>query len=60
MSGRDSFLVERPRDLGEAAAARVSKADTIDDWLRQGRRSTGRTTPAGGPRWLDVLAQESV
>jgi hypothetical protein len=58
--GRDSFSVERPRNLGEAAATRVLEADTVDDRLRQGRRSASGTMPAGGPRWFDVLVEQSL
>jgi hypothetical protein len=58
--GRGPFLVERPRDLGEAAATRVLEPDTVNDRLRQRRRSSGDATPAGGPRWFDVLVEKSL
>jgi hypothetical protein len=57
---RDSFFVERSRDLGEAAATRVLEANAVDDRLGQGRTSAGGTMLAGLPRWLDVLVEESV
>jgi hypothetical protein len=60
VSGRDSFLVEGPRDVGKAAAARVLEADPVDDGLLQGRRSAGGNTLAGGPRWFEVLPEQSL
>jgi hypothetical protein len=60
VGGRDTVLVECPRDLGQPAATRVLQPDPVDDPPRQGWRAPWRTGLAALSWRLEVLAEETV